>query len=275
MQILLHYKKTTMDGRRSQTKDKNECIYVGDQCVGALYNTRETPVTLRQTAWGGGLGLFATCDIQAKTILTVYGGVLKIYTDKTSFQSNVEQTSHYMGLISNSMLIEGFKTPCIGFGMGSFVNDGKRGLHSHVNAEFVKITRNNLIYPQVYIRSLVPITKDQEIFVSYQTNYWNRVDDAELSTPEADGELNTPEAGGEHAITATDKKGKRRLLKKDNTIQLEDGHTIVEKNGRYYVKTGRPGRRRELTKEQAESHQQNVVGDTDTPPLEKMIPPLE
>ena len=120
------------------------------------------------------LGLFATQDIPYKnprtnrrTPLTPYGGRL-ICTD--SDQTH-EKSSHYISVGCRGFVLDGFRSPRVGFGLGAFVNHSAQCS----NAVFVK----DAVRKTCYLQASRSIRAGEEIFVHYGRNYWHRFKDDE------------------------------------------------------------------------------------------------
>ncbi|MET4694264.1 SET domain-containing protein [Endozoicomonas lisbonensis] len=138
-----------------------------------LYSIGHGLTVSESTIAGAGNGLFADQDIDKGEFITWYGGpVINVDSEeREKLSEHYEDWSHLAG-IDRHTVIQSPKQPEPGMGGGGFINDGIN-IFTPPNVTFVPISERQCIY----IKSLRPIDKGEELFVSYGTDYWKRFQD--------------------------------------------------------------------------------------------------
>ena len=138
-----------------------------------LYSVGHGLTVSESTIAGAGNGLFVEKPFDKGEFITWYDGpVINVNSEERErLTKNYEDWSHLAGIDRHSV-IQSPKQPKPGMGGGGFINDGNN-IFTTPNVKFVPISDRQCIY----IKSLRPIKKGEELFVSYGNDYWKRFHD--------------------------------------------------------------------------------------------------
>ena len=175
-------------------------------------------------------GLFTKKHIHIHDIITTYAGTGRhLLGDVSTIPP--ETSSHFrtlMKLPSGFYVVDGVRTPTLGFGLGQFCNDKRIPNSENAkivgSAEAADTSSHQTSKLGLYIKATRDIKPGEEILISYDKNYWNRYD--EDIHEHVEQHRDTEQIAGQQGVTCEEQKDMASAIEKDATTQAEHNNHL-------------------------------------------------